>query len=204
MKEQRAKQLDPYRDGIKQLAEHNKEHHRLFWSDKEQTSNAGVFNWRWKKRGFEPATDSPNFANKNVVYDFLLAVLTEKPLEKEDFQDQIEKLTAVSGATIGFLMPERAKLEIDETKEKLVSEKKYEHAKDDFIQYILSLQATYKSTQHKSLERLAKDINNELRHENFSEAIGRVTDAEWLDHLDRGEMKKLVEELEKKWNEMNE
>ena len=71
MKEQRAKQLGPYRDGIKQLAEHNKEHHRLFWSEKEQTSNAGVFNWRWKKRGFEPATDSPNFAHKNVVYNFL-------------------------------------------------------------------------------------------------------------------------------------
>ena len=48
MKEQRAKQLGPYSDGIKQLAEHNMEHHRLFWSEKEQTSDAGVFNWRWE------------------------------------------------------------------------------------------------------------------------------------------------------------
>ena len=204
MKKQRAKQLDPYRDGIKQLAEHNKEHHRLFWSEKEQTSNAGVFNWRWKKRGFEPATDSQNFAHKNVVYNFLLAVFTESSLEKEEFQEQIEKLTAVSGATIGFLMPERAELEIEETKEKLDTEKKYEHAKDDFIQSILSLKATYKSTQHNSLERLAKDIKNELHLENFSEAMGRVIDAEWLDHLDRGKMNKMIEELEKKWNEMNE
>ena len=125
-------------------------------------------------------------------------------MEKEEFQGQIEKLTAVSGATIGFLLPERAELEIEETKEKLETEKKYEHAKDDFIQSILSLKSTYRSTQHNSLERLAKDIKNELHLEKFSEAMGRVIDAEWLDHLDHGKMKKLIEELEKKWNEMNE
>lgn len=202
IKEQRAKQLDSYRDGIKQLSDQYQAQHRLFWSEKEQTSNAGVFDWSWTKRGFEPARTSQNFAHKNAVYNFLLAVLSEKPLEKAEFQEQIEELTAVSGATIGFLMPERAELETDETKEKAADEKEYEQGKADLIQFIVSL-SDYKPSQQGSLERLAVGIETDLNEEKFHDAMDRVKDhTGWLNNGHHQEIIQRLKQLKEQWNAM--
>ena len=204
MNQQKSMKLGAFRDGIKRLADQNLAQHQLFWSEKEQKANAGVFKWNWTSRGYKPVSTSPNFTQNRVVYDFLLAVMNEEGLEKAEFQDQIEELTAISGATIGFLMPERAELEIDETKEKLAKEKNYEHEKDEFIQWIHSLQMNYVETQYGSLERLAGDIKNELDNAKFNDAMGRVTDAGWLHQKNHQEMKNRLEQLEIQWYAMNE
>ena len=204
MNQQKSIDLSTYRDGIEQLAEQNQSQHQLFWSEKEQKADAGVFRWNWTSRGYKPVSTSPNFTQNRVVYDFLLAVLRDGGSEKVEFQNQIEKLTAISGATIGFLLPERAELEIDETQEKLDIEKKYEQGKDALIQSILSLQLDYSETQHGSLNRLASDIKNELDKKNFSDATGRVIDASWLNRIDHQNIIKFLEQLEEERNKMDE
>ena len=204
VKQQKSIDLNTFRDGIEQLAEQNQSQHQLFWSEKEQKADAGIFRWNWTSSGYKPVSTSPNFTQNRVVYDFLFAVLKDGGSEKLEFQKQIEKLTAISGATIGFLMPELAELETDETQEKLDIEKKYEEGKDAFIQSIFSLRLEYPESQHGSLNRLASDIKNELDEKKFSDATGRVIDASWLNHKDHQNMKKLLEELENQRNEIDE
>jgi hypothetical protein len=150
------------------------------------------FSWTWnKKTGYQPNKPSSTFSHNTEMKNFVERFLNpENQMSDAMFGLEVESVTKVTGATLGFINPERAGMNFKDAE--------YEKIKQELQQKIreslMILQENY--SKDKNIPRRLKNVQRYFAEEAFVDCFDEINDVGFrLEEVEKNELKSNLQNL---------